>query len=308
VAGARQIINGPDFTPLPNFLWEAAQHPSTDGPHWQQGVTWQERCGAATTVMDECIAVTGEGTGVAAQDSLSSTVTQLNRGATAFTVFAEFDCSPVGQGLSATDLQGKAEEALARQEAYQVSRAFWTGQAGTSGSTLQTTVWPHLAAESALDDPQVIRLQTAATIVTGGGASQDPAVALGVIESNLASCYGGEGVIHIPLTAFPSFKANHLVHRENPGDLWRTAAGNIVVPGSGYTGSSPAGAAPAAGTAWIYATGALFAYRSDVFVPLFPENFDRAENTVKYQASRTYLFGFECCHYAALVDIGVPTT
>lgn len=310
MAGVRQVVDGPQFSPLPNFLWDAVQHPTPAGlgPHWQNGVTWIERCGGAGTVYDECIAVTGTGGTPAAQGSLASNVTQLNRGATPFTVFAEFDCSPVGQGLTEADLKGKAEEALSKMEAYQVTRAFWTGTAGYAGAppgTSQATVWPHLAANATLDDPQGIRLQTAASpLVTGG---EDPAVALGQVESALAQCYGGQGVIHIPYLALPTFTSRMLMMPESPNGPIRTLAGNLVVPGVGYTGSSPAGAAPAAGTAWIYATGAMFGFRSEVFVPPFPQNFDRAENTVKYLASRTYLFGFECCHIGALVNLGVPT-
>lgn len=300
MAGARQIIEGPDFTPLPNFLWDAAQKPPATDPHWQNGVTWPERCGGASTVYDECIAVTGTGGTPAAAGPLSANVTQLYRGATPFTVQAGFSCSPVGQDLALD----KGAEALARMEAYQTSRAFWTGFAGeTADGTDQVTVFPHLASNATLDDPQSIRLQTAASpLVTGG---EDAAVALGSIESSLVACYGGQGVIHIPYSALPTFVARGLVRVE--GDTLRTVAGNLVVPGVGYTGSSPAGAAPAAGTAWIYATGAVFGFRSDVFIREFPGTFDRAENTVRMLASRTYLFGFECCHYAALVTLGVPT-
>lgn len=307
MAGARQIIDGPAFTPLPNFLWDAAQHPSEaeTGPHWQQGVTWEEHCGGAGTVYDECIAVTGTGGTPAAQGSLTANVTQVNRGATPFTVYAEFDCSPVGQGINQAGLEDQAAQALDKMEAFQVTRAFWTGTAGSSGGTPQTTVWPHLAANTPLTDPQGIVLQTAASpLVTGG---EDAAVALGQIESSLAQCYGGQGVIHVPYAALPTFTSRMLILPESPTGPLRTLAGNLVVPGTGYTGSSPAGAAPASGTAWIYATGAVFGFRSDVFVRQFPDTFDRAENTVKSLASRTYLFGFECCHYGALVQLGVPT-
>lgn len=294
MAGARQIVNGPEFTPLPNFLWDAAQKPSPGDPHWQNGVTWIENCGGAGTTYEECIAVTGTGGAPAEPADLADNVGQSNRGATPFTVYAQFDCSPVGQDLA----RDKAVEALARMESFQVTRAFWTGVSGG-----QTTVWPHLAADTTLDDPQGIRLQTAASpLVTGG---EDPAVALGSIESGLAECYGGQGVIHVPYIALPTFVARGLVRME--GSLLYTMAGNLVVPGVGYTGSSPAGAAPAAGTSWIYATGSVFGYRSDVFVRQFPDTFDRSENTVRMLASRTYLFGFDCCHLAALVNLGVPT-
>jgi hypothetical protein len=51
----------------------------------------------------------------------------------------------------------------------------------------------------------------------------------------------------------------------------------------------------------------MFGYRSDVFVQEMPGTFDRAKNTVRKMASRTYLFGFECVHLGALVTLGVPT-
>lgn len=307
MAGARQIVTGPEFSPLPNFLWDAAQHPSETetGPHWRNGVTWEEHCGGAGTTYDECMAVTGTGGDPAASAALSSNVTQVNRGATSFTVFAEFDCSPVGQGITQSDFENRAAQALEKTEAYQITRAFWTGVGGKAGTTDQVTVWPHLASNATLDDPQGIRLQTAASpLVTGG---EDAAVALGQVESSLASCYGGSGVIHIPYLALPTFKARKLICQETPGGPWTTAAGNRVVPGAGYPGTSPAGAAPASGTAWIYATGAVFAWRSEVFIRQFPDTFDRSENTVRSIASRTYLIGFECCHLAALVTLGVPT-
>lgn len=306
MAGYRQVIDGPQFSALPNLLWDTAQHPDPGGPHWQQGITWQDRCSAGGTVMDECLAVTGTGGAPTAQAALASNVTQQNRGATPFTIYAEFDCAPVGQGLSEADLKNVAEEVLAMNEAYQVSKAFWTGVAGTTaGPTATTTVFPHLAANATLDDPQSIRLQTAASALVTGG--DDAAVALGQLESSLAACYGGVGVVHIPYFAVPTFVARALV-RQGADGLWYTASGNKVVFGQGYTGSSPAGAAPAAGTSWIYGTGAMFGYRSDVFVPPFPQNFDRAKNTVKYLASRTYLLAFECCHFGALVTLGVPAT
>lgn len=305
MAGYRQVVDGPGFVPLPNFLWDAAEHPSTADAHWQQGITWIERCGGGGTAYDECLAVTGTGGTPSGQAAFSSNVTQQNRGATAFTVFAEFDCAPVGNGLSQSDLTDRAEEALLRMEPYVVSRAFWTGSAGKSGTTAQTTVWPHLASNAVLDDPYSIRLQTAATpLVTGG---EDVAVALGAVEAQLASCYGGQGAIHIPYSALPTFAARSLVTQESPGGPIYTTAGNRVIPGLGYPGTGPDGSAAASGTSWIYGTGPVFAYRSDVFARPFPSTFDRSENTVRYLASRTYLIGFGCCHVAALTTLGVPT-
>lgn len=297
MAGIRGIVNGPDFVALPDQLWEAAQHPADDGPHWRQGVTWQDWCGGAdTTYADECgIVVTGAGGAVPPPaPDLSATAAVLDRGATAFTVYAAFDCSLIG--LPETD---QAENALARSEAYQVSRAFWTGQSGGL-----TTVWPHLAANTVLDDPQGIRLQTAASPVLTG--ADDAAVIVGQIDAHLASQYGGEGLVHVPPAALSTLQSRVLARPDDNGVL-RTPGGHRIVAAAGYDGSGPDGSAAAAGSAWIYATGAMFGYRSDVFTRDFPGTFDRANNTVRKLASRTYLFGFECVHLAALVTLGVPT-
>jgi hypothetical protein len=294
VAGARQIVDPPAFTALPYGLWDAAQKPTPAGPHWQQGITWIERCPTGATTYDECLTDTGsdDTEPPPAPPAKTPNVEQAFRGAMPFTVYAEFECSPVGLADAAT----VAEDALARVEQQQVETAFWTGVAGG-----QTVVYPHLAADFEQTDGQEIVLQTTASVCVTG---VDAAHALGELEGCLADCYAGQGIIHIPRTVLPTLAAWDLV-TERDGRLY-TTAGNLVAVGGGYTGSSPAGAAPAAGTEWIYATGAVFGYRSEVFVTQPRDSIDRAENTMRMLAERTYVLGFECCHLAALVNIGVP--
>ncbi len=292
MAGSRPIVNPPAFTPLPYGLWDAADHPAPPD-HWRQGVTWIDRCPAGDTTYDECITVTGAGS-PPAPPAKTDNVVQEFRGATAFTVFAEFDCSPVGLNDAATI----AAESLARVEHSQIEAAFWTGTAGGQPGI----VLPHLAEDAEVLDSSGIVLQPTATIAVTG---DDVAVGLGQLEQQLDQCYGGEGVIHIPRFALPTFVASLLVQVVN-GQL-RTMSGNRVVVSGDYPGTSPAGAAPAAGTSWIYATGPVFAYRSDVFATQTRESFDRAENTMKMIAERTYVIGYTCCLLAALVTIGVPT-
>jgi hypothetical protein len=293
VAGARQIVDPPAFSPLPYGLWEATQTRNADSPHWQNGVTWVERCPDGGTTYDECLAVTGTGGPPPEPPAKADNVDQTFRGATPFTVVAEFDCSPVGL----RDAETVASDALARIEQQQVETAFWTGVAGG-----QTLVFPHLAADAEVVDTQDIVLQTAASpAVTGADVAQ----ALGELEADLAGCYAGQGIIHVPRVALPTLAAWNLVE-ERDGRLY-TAAGNLVVVGGGYTGSGPDGSAPAAGTTWIYATGAVFGYRGDVQVTSPRDSIDRSANTMRMIAERTYVLGFECCLLAAHIVLGVPT-
>jgi len=293
VAGARQIVDPPAFTLLPYGLWDAVEQRTPGNPHWQQGVTWIERCPDGGTTYDECLSVTGTGA-PPEPGAKADNVDQTDRGATPFTIFTEFDCAPVGL----RDAETVASDALARIEQQQVEAAFWTGTVGG-----QTVAFPHLAADTeVLDSQQIVLQPTATTCVTG----VDAAHALGALEDCLADCYAGQGVIHIPRIALPTFAAWGLVQARDGGLF--TTAGNRVVVGGGYTGSGPDGTTPAAGSTWMFATGALFGYRGDVRMHSPRDSIDRSANTMRMIAERTYVLGFECCLLAAHFELGVPTT
>lgn len=293
MAGARQIVDPPAFTLLPYGLWDAVEQRTPGNPHWQQGVTWIERCPDGGTTYDECLTVTG--TGAPPEPAAKAdNVDQTDRGATPFTIFTEFDCAPVGL----RDAETVASDALARIEQQQVEAAFWTGTVGG-----QTVAFPHLAADAEVLDSQQIVLQPAATTCVTG---VDAAHALGALEDCLADCYAGQGVIHIPRIALPTLAAWGLVQARDNGLF--TTAGNRVVVGGGYTGSGPDGTSPAAGSTWMFATGALFGYRGDVRMHSPRDSIDRSANTMRMIAERTYVLGFECCLLAAHFELGVPTT
>lgn len=290
---ARQLVDLPAvFTPLPYGLWDTVQHPPVDGPHWQNGITWIERCPAGDTTYDDCLAVTGTGS-PPEPPAKTANVEQGFRGAAPFTVYAEFECSPIGLA----EAESIASDALARVEQTQVEAAFWTGSAGG-----QPVVFPHLAADAEVVDGEVVLQTVASPVVTGA----DVAHALGALEQELADCYAGQGLIHVPRSVLPTLAAWNLVRVDDDGRLV-TQAGNLIVAGTGYTGSGPDGAAPADGTAWIYATGAAWAYRSDPYVSRLRDSLDRTSNTIRMLAERTYLLGFECCLLAAHIVLGVPT-
>lgn len=289
---ARQLVELPAvFTPLPYGLWDTVQHPAANGPHWQQGITWIERCPVGDTTYDECLSVTGTGA-PPEPPAKTANVDQAYRGALPFTVYAEFECSPVG----IPEAESIASDALDRVEQEQVETAFWTGSAGG-----QPVVFPHLSADTEVLDGDIVLQPVASPVVTGGDVAQ----ALGVLEQELADCYSGQGLIHVPRSALPTLAAWNLATVVD-GRLV-TPAGNLIVAGTGYTGSAPDGTAAAAGTAWIYATGAAWGYRSDPYVSRLRDSLDRTSNTIRMLAERTYLIGFECCLLAAHIVLGVPT-
>lgn len=289
---ARQLIELPTtFTSLPYGLWDSLQTPGPDGAHWQQGITWEDRCPTGDTTYDECLAVTGTGA-PPEPPAKTANVVQESRGATPFTVYARFDCSPIGLG----DAQTVAQDALARVEQLQVEEAFWTGVAGG-----QAVVFPHLAADAENLDGEIVLQPVATPVVTGA----DVATALGLLEQELAECYAGQGLIHVPRSVLPTLAAWNLAALVD-GRLV-TTAGNLVVAGGGYSGTGPDGSAPGAGTTWVYATGAAWGYRSNVYFSQVRDSLNRSSNTLQMLAERNYLIGFECCLLAAHIVLGVPT-
>lgn len=291
----RLTVPPPTFTPTPNGLLSVVQARFDEqDPHWRFGVTYQPLCGNASTTYDACLAVTGTG-GPPLPGAKSATASNTARGATPFTVFAEFDCSPAAWDEQAAQL---AEQALTRYESAQVERAFWTGVAGG-----KTVAFPHLAADAEVLDSSAILLQTAATPVTG--AVLDIVEGLGRLESALASCLNGAGVIHVPVVLGAALDGWGLLHKDGP--RWRTANGNLVALGAGYPGTGPDGTTPT-NAAWMYATGPVFAYRSGVETMPPASIVDRSTNTVAGIAERTYVLGWDCCHYAVLISTGGDIT
>src|SRR5690606_13807865 len=105
-----------------------------------------------------------------------------------FTVFDQWDCPPVGRGLTAAaldDARDRAIRALAASAAFSVERVFWSGDVGNSPAK----VYPNLIDIN--DTPIVtgtnglITLQPSGTNVTG---IVDVVEALGTLESLVAEC------------------------------------------------------------------------------------------------------------------------
>lgn len=301
MANNRFYVEAPaTFTPLPYGLLQSLStsiRTPTD-PHWQMGVNYESICEGGNTTYDDCIVVTGSGLGqpVPPSPPKAASATIDKRGATPFTVFAEIDCSAPGFWDRAEE---SVAEAFAKSESRQVEYAFWTGRAGG-----QVDVFPHLQANAAIVDESSITLQTAATVISGS-AVFDIVEGLGRLERDLAECYGGQGVIHAPRSLAPVMAAYMLLIPD--GNRYLTPNGNIVVFGTGYQGTGPSDASnatPLANTAWMYATGQMFIYRSPITTMAPRESINRAENSISMIAERTYVIGFECCHLAVQVSLG----
>ena len=294
MAVPRLYVPAPSWSPEPYGLFSvAAQQPGTD-PHWQMGITYEPLCTDNPGVfLNPCISPTITGAAV----TKGNTAVRNIRGALPFTVTTQIDCGVVGHYDT---VEQDTAELLRRNEESAVENILWTGVVANTPQM----VYPHLASNvTVIDGLETLQ----SPVVTG--ASGTITQVLGTLETQLALCYGGQGVIHMTYAAAEAAAANLLIQRVpvGPGGrpaLQTVAGGNWVVVGSGYTGSSPANVAPAANTSWIYATGAVFYYRGDIKTTSRPsEAVVRSINDLIYIAERTYVVAWDCCLIGALATL-----
>jgi hypothetical protein len=219
------------------------------------------------------------------------------RAANPFTVYSMPVCGPVGNW---DEYEARVVAALTNGEARAVEFEFWTGTRGTL---------PHLAEDTGVTGspfPGTVEIeQTAAVTITGSPV--DIVEGVGLLEGALAECYGHEGVLHVPPEALAHLTSQTLVTKD--GVRLRSPAGHLVAAGAGYPGTAPDGSGPTGGVFWLYATGAVAVRRGPIQVtrPLV-EALDRARNDVVLVAERTYVIGWDCCHFAVPVRLGgIPT-
>lgn len=291
VSAGQPLVAAPTRTPLSYGLLSVSQTPVDTDEHWQLGVRYEPDACTPDEITFEVCPVTGSPEVKVATGSWST------RAANPVTVYAHLTCNPVGNW---DDYEARLTRAFNSGEARAIEREFWTGENG---------LLPHLAEDTGVDgsgpfDSSVV-LQTAATVITGGPV--DITEAVGLLEEALASCYGHEGVLHVPPVTVAHLASKTLVEKDGP--RLRSPMGHLVAAGAGYTGSSPAGAAPVGGVYWLYATGAIAVRRSALNVTSSKQAaLDRSRNSMVYVAERTYVIGWDCCHFAVPVRLGGDVT
>lgn len=190
-----------------------------------------------------------------------------------FTVYGHFQCSPVG--WTPEQAQAKAGEHLQAREEARVEQAFWTGDLG--------------------NDPSLQDAGTTTITASGAGVVET----IGLLEKWLGSNYGSVGTLHMTRQVALSGLAEGALTVS--GGRLITPLGTPVAAGAGYPGTGPTGQAAAASTSWLFATPALFGYRSEVFTSTEQSGdlLDRGLNNLYAVAERSYLLGFDPCGVAA---------
>lgn len=279
-------------------LFEQANHRLTDAVNWQTGwerhwaggVQYDVNCAQVAATLNPCVS------GVA-DESLTKSVTfeRVTRGARAFTVYAEAECSAGGSDWWET---GETTVLRALDEAApdQLERTLWTG---LTHDDTDAIVYPNLSRSGPVTDASGrILLQPEQLTITGG--PYDVVEGLGLLLELASTCYSGKGVLHVPQSVAPAFVAEHLLRLN--GSRLETTEGHRVVIGHGYADNiGPGMSTPAAGTVWVWFTSPMFGARDAGKIIGNPrESLNRANNTVTFIGERTYILAWECCL------VGVP--
>jgi hypothetical protein len=132
------------------------------------------------------------------------------------------------------------------------------------------------------------------------GAASCPTVAIQMLEQQLADAAIVGGIIHARPAMSSHLSRSYQLQKPNARQI-QTWLGTPVVFGQGYDGTGPAGQAVAAGTEWMYASGRVLIWQSDVDVPDPRQTMNTSTNTLFVIAERIYNVIVECGVWAVQV-------
>jgi hypothetical protein len=220
-----------------------------------------------------------------APDRLDSPVNEPGDFYYPFLIETSFECNSTG--IFSRDDEARVLRQLNASIPKAVENALWTGMGNVERK----------------------RLASPDATVLGAGAV-DPVEALGLLSEALGNCgAGGRGMIHGPELAINAMLGDNRIIEEGE-NLVTKVRKDFVIPGSGYPGTAPNGAAPAAGTEWVYATRIVTVRLEATPTVLTPEGMLRVDeltgrriNWVQVRAQIAAAVSFDCCQYGVLVTV-----
>lgn len=266
------VIDAPPLTPPANGLLRSAQvidhTDATEDSRWENGVSFvPEGCGGVQIV------------GICDFDT--DDLEDPDRGSiplfTPFGVYAADECGTFGYKVG--DYTGRARRILAARATTGVELEFWEGT--RYDETNEPT--PHLASGDAVTQWQ-------------GGDPLGLVDGLAGLVQGIADNGLGSGMIHARPSLVTKWTALNLLYREG-GKLY-TYTGQLVVPGTGYTGSAPDGTDATLTSEWAYATELVQVHRGPVVTAGegdMAATLDRTTNTVRVWAQQVYSVIFNNC-------------
>jgi hypothetical protein len=221
-----------------------------------------------------------------------------------FVLYRGLECD--AQSLIASDLEARARRQLEAGTSKGMEAQFWSDDLGLDDWSLVKST-PN--SQGGVDGTIGILNADAAT----APVAVSPRLALARLGRALGSCgLGGRGMLHVTADVAEFWVGNGHVEAEGQRLVTKTR-GDIVVVGSGYPGTGPAGnpsATPLADQSWVYATGMIEYRMTDPRTEgsLPAEVVYRPQNLADFYVQRTVQLSLDgCCVFAVLVDLSDST-
>lgn len=275
------LVSGPAFRAARFGLLAVADVELVRDGHWQSGIEHDVESCDDLFALQPCppadIPAKDPGTGPVGTEF-----------ADPFWLVAGYKCSVGGRPVE--EAWDFAQRRLDRGEGRSLERTFWTGRDRDNNPVRQ----------SLAGNPDTVDL----TPVAGAVQITD---GVAMLESFLGDCYPGSGVIHASRGLGTYLGERNLLVRD--GDVMRaTGTDTAVVIGGGYPITGPAGVVPAAGEAWLFATGGIKVLRGEAFFTPprgdLAGSIDRTINDQVVYAERPYATLLDCCIAAVRVVLG----
>jgi hypothetical protein len=199
-----------------------------------------------------------------------------------FGVVVTYQCGSLGYSFAEAEARIKTRMSLREQTA--VERRVWQGiPAGGIGGI------PGL-------------FQSAQTLTPAAC----PTLAVGQLEQVLADNGVFGGMIHARPNLAAQLARSHLIEM-GPGRRITTKLGTPVVFGQGYNGTGPQGQAVTATVEYMYASGRILLWATDIEVPDPRQTFDTTNNIMKTIGEKIYVAVVECGVWAVAVTSDCTT-
>ena len=216
----------------------------------------------------------------------------------AITVEAQIRCSTYADP---EELKKYAVQEFERRIFGKISQEIWSGTAARSFITAGASQYSQnrwlARSDHSKGGPTLINSGNAVLLKEG----------LAQLEASVKCCQeAGNSLIHVPHRVLSYMGADGLLLDPN-GARRFTWGGTGVVAECGYAGTGPDTAAngpsasPQTDQAWIYGTGPLVLHIAADMKGI--ESVDIEQNNFNVTVSGAYVYGWGCCHFAALVDL-----
>lgn len=200
-----------------------------------------------------------------------------------YLLWSEDRCSTVG--LDADEIEAFARQDLETQTSHKIESILWSNLVDS--------------ADFGASHPNISLSDASTTISQPNGWTSYPIVTAfrDMIDALRDTIGGARGMIHVDVRLLPVISFMGLAV-ERGGRLITTLGDHVVVPGTGYTGTDPAGNSAGQDHSWIYGTTMVELLLTPIEVYT---SIDRSDNIADYRAERMAL-----AHWDRQAHIGIP--